>query len=153
VAPISHTLDTTGLIARNVEDCALIDKIVTGEQSSELSIAGVKGVRLAYAPRQFLDLVEPDVDARFSEVVKRLRNAGAEVVELDLGDDFNPLSQTATWCVFLHETIGAVSEFLCLCRTWSEGDLATDHALRCALDRSASELLDRGPRGEQPGAG
>lgn len=114
VAPISHTLDTTGVIARNVEDCALIDQVVTGERSSGLSAAaaGVKDVRLAYAPRQFLDLVEPDVDARFREVVERLRGAGAEVVEVDLGDDFGALSQTATWSVFFHETMGAVSEFL-----------------------------------------
>lgn len=114
VAPISHTLDTTGVIARNVEDCALIDQIVTGEQSSELSAAAavLKGVRLAYAPRQFLDLVEPDVDARFREAVKRLRDVGAEIVEVDLGDDFSTLSQTATWSIFFHETMGAVSEFL-----------------------------------------
>src|SRR6201985_3256502 len=35
VAPISHTLDTTGVFARSVEDCALIDQVVTGEQVAE----------------------------------------------------------------------------------------------------------------------
>jgi hypothetical protein len=33
VAPISHTLDTAGVLARSVEDCALIDAIVTGAKS------------------------------------------------------------------------------------------------------------------------
>jgi indoleacetamide hydrolase len=114
VAPVSHTLDTTGVIARSVEDCALVDQIVTGEPGSELSAnaGGLKDVRLVYAPRQFLDLVEPDVGARFRDVVKQLRDAGAEVAEVDLGDDFGTLSQTATWSIFFHETMGAVSEFL-----------------------------------------
>ena len=114
VAPISHTLDTTGVFARSVEDCALVDQVVTGEQAAEPPGRGygVKGARLAYAPRQFLDLVDPEVEARFREVVRRLREAGAEVVEVDLGDDFGALTQTATWSIFFHETLGAISEFL-----------------------------------------
>jgi Asp-tRNA(Asn)/Glu-tRNA(Gln) amidotransferase A subunit family amidase len=114
VAPISHTLDTTGVIARSVEDCALIDEVVTGVRSVSLiaAVAGLRGVRLAYAPRQFLDLIEADVETRFREAVMLLRNAGADVVEVDLGDDFGALSQTAAWSIFFHETMGAVSAFL-----------------------------------------
>jgi indoleacetamide hydrolase len=114
VAPISHTLDTTGAFARSVEDCILVDQVVTGEQAAELSDGGydLKGARLAFAPRQFLDLVDPEVETRFREVVRRLQDAGAEVVEVDLGDDFNALIQTATWGIFAHETMGAISEFL-----------------------------------------
>jgi Asp-tRNA(Asn)/Glu-tRNA(Gln) amidotransferase A subunit family amidase len=114
VAPISHTLDTTGVFARSVEDCALVDQVVTGEQVAEPPGRGysVKGTRLAFAPRQFLDLVDSEVEARFREVVRRLRDAGAEVVEVDLGDDFNALIQTSTWGIFAHETMGAISEFL-----------------------------------------
>jgi len=114
VAPISHTLDTTGAFARSVEDCILVDQVVTGEQAAEFSSGGygLKGARLAFAPRQFLDLVDPEVEAHFREVVRRLRAAGAEVVEVDLGEDFNALIQTATWGIFAHETMGAISEFL-----------------------------------------
>ncbi|MGM4998233.1 amidase family protein [Tardiphaga sp. 538_B7_N1_4] len=114
VAPISHTLDTTGTFARSVEDCILVDQVVTGEQTSEFSNIGhsLKGARLAFAPRQFLDLVDPEVEAHFREVVRQLRAAGAEVVEVDLGEDFNALIQTATWGIFAHETMGAISEFL-----------------------------------------
>lgn len=114
VAPISHTLDTTGAFARSVEDCILVDEVVTGEQSAEFSHGGngLKGARLAFAPRQFLDLVDPEVETHFREVIRRLRAAGAEVVEVDLGEDFNALIQTATWGIFAHETMGAISEFL-----------------------------------------
>jgi mandelamide amidase len=114
VAPISHTLDTTGVFARSVEDCDLMDQVVTGEMGAQPSGRGydVKGVRLAYAPRQFLDLVDPEVEERFRDVVRSLRDAGAEIVEIDLGDDFGALTQTATWSIFFHETMGAVSGFL-----------------------------------------
>jgi mandelamide amidase len=114
VAPISHTLDTTGVFARSVEDCILVDQVVTGEQAAEPSEGGhgLKGVRLAFAPRQFLDVVDSEVETRFRAVVRRLQDAGAEIVEVDLGDDFNSLIQTATWGIFAHETMGAVSEFL-----------------------------------------
>jgi mandelamide amidase len=91
-----------------------LDQVVTDEQTAELSDGGydLKGARLAFAPRQFLDLVDSEVEAHFREVVRRLRDAGAEVVEVDLGDDFNALVQTATWGIFAHETMGAISEFL-----------------------------------------
>jgi len=114
VAPISHTLDTTGVLARSVEDCALLDQVVTGDISAEQfgDAHYLKGVRLAYAPRQFLDLIDAEVDTRFREVVRQLKDAGAEVVEVDLGDDFGSLSQTATWGIFFHETMGAITEFL-----------------------------------------
>jgi mandelamide amidase len=113
VAPISHTLDTTGAFARSVEDCALLDHVVTGEQAAESSHGhDLKGVRLAFAPRQFLELVDSEVETRFLEIVQRLQDAGAEIVEVDLGNDFNVLVQTATWGIFAHETMGAVSEFL-----------------------------------------
>ncbi|SDF00170.1 indole-3-acetamide amidohydrolase [Bradyrhizobium brasilense] len=114
VAPISHTLDTTGVFARRVEDCALVDQVVTGQQATEFSDGGrgLKGIRLAVAPRQFLDLVDSEVEARFREEVRRLRDVGAEVVEVDLGDDFNALIQTATWGIFAYETMGAISKFL-----------------------------------------
>ncbi|MGY4230633.1 Asp-tRNA(Asn)/Glu-tRNA(Gln) amidotransferase A subunit family amidase [Bradyrhizobium sp. USDA 4503] len=113
VAPISHTLDTTGAFARSVEDCVLLDQVVTGEQTAEISDGhDLKGVRLAFAPRQFLDLVDSEVEARFREVVRRLRDAGAEIVEVDFGADFNAVVQTATWGIFAHETMGAISDFL-----------------------------------------
>ena len=114
VAPISHTLDTTGAFARSVEDCILVDEVVTSEQAAEPFDRGydLKGARLAFAPRQFLDLVDSEVEAGFREVVRRLQDAGAEVVEVDLGDDFNALIQTATWGIFGHETMDSISEFL-----------------------------------------
>jgi indoleacetamide hydrolase len=114
VAPISHTLDTTGAFARSVEDVALLDRVMTGDRDEESmkSGLGLRGTRLAYAPRQFLDLVDPEVEARFYESLRQLRDAGADVIEVDLGDDYVALVHSATWGIFFHETMGAVSEFV-----------------------------------------
>jgi Asp-tRNA(Asn)/Glu-tRNA(Gln) amidotransferase A subunit family amidase len=113
VAPISHTLDTTGLLARDVEDCALIDRIVTKETGPPPSDrSDLTGARFAYAPRQYLELVDPETEAQFREALRRLRDAGAEVAEIDLGDDFSALADRTTWNIFFRETRDAVSKFL-----------------------------------------
>ncbi|ACP22029.1 Indoleacetamide hydrolase (plasmid) [Sinorhizobium fredii NGR234] len=113
VAPISHTLDTTGVLARNVEDCALIDQIVTkAEATGRSDRSDLKGVRLAYAPRQYLDLVDPEIEVHFNETVRRLRETGAEIVAIDLGEDFSSITERATWNIFFHETMEAISGFL-----------------------------------------
>jgi indoleacetamide hydrolase len=54
VAPISDTLDTTGLLARSVEDCELVDAILTESPVQSSNATGnLKGVKFAYAPRRF----------------------------------------------------------------------------------------------------
>lgn len=114
VAPISHTLDTTGLLAREVDDCILLDSVVAG--GAPFPEAGdpgdLRGVRIAYAPRQYLDGVAEEVEARFRETIRKLESAGADLVEVDLGEDFLPLAARATWTLFARETRPAIIEFL-----------------------------------------
>jgi Asp-tRNA(Asn)/Glu-tRNA(Gln) amidotransferase A subunit family amidase len=114
IAPISHTFDTPGPIARSVEDCALLDAIVTSSWLPSVSkLAGsLKGVRFGLAPRQFLDLIDTDVERTFFETIDKLKAAGVEFVELDLGKDFATLAEQANWPVFFHETMPHVTEFL-----------------------------------------
>jgi mandelamide amidase len=113
VAPISHTLDTTGILARSVEDCALIDQVVTkGETAPPADRSDLKGARFAYAPRQYMESIDPETEAHFKNALLRLRDTGADVVEIDLGEDFSPLADRLTWNLFFRETMEAVSGFL-----------------------------------------
>jgi mandelamide amidase len=113
VAPISDTLDTTGLLARSVEDCELMDAILTKSPIRSPNPAGdLKGVRLAYAPRQHLAGVDGEVERIFRETLARLEDAGAKLVEVDLGEDFLALTDRTTWPIFFHETMPAIREFL-----------------------------------------
>ncbi|MFD9738218.1 amidase family protein [Umezawaea sp. NPDC059074] len=110
VAPVSHLLDTPGLLARGVEDCELIDRIVTNDTG--VAPSGRSRLRFAYSPEHHLGLVDPEIAARFTDTLARLRDDGAEVVGVDLGDDFSVLAQRLTWNIFFRETRHAVSEFL-----------------------------------------
>ncbi|MFE0455159.1 amidase family protein [Streptomyces sp. NPDC058914] len=113
VAPISHTLDTTGVLARSVEDCALIDQVVTKDAAAPRSDrSGLQGARFAYAPRQYMELINPETEAHFENALLRLQDAGAEVVEVDLGEDFSPLADRLTWNLFFREAMESVTEFL-----------------------------------------
>ena len=114
VAPISHVLDTTGVFARTVEDCELIDQIVTKAPPALMGPepGSLKGVRFAYAPKQYLDLVDAEVEARFRDIIRRLHDAGAEIVEIDLGEGFSALADTTTWNIFFHDTMHAIADFL-----------------------------------------
>ena len=113
VAPISHTLDTIGLLARNVEDCNLVDAVLTKDAVHRSNDAtDLRGVKFAYAPRQHLVDVDGQADRLFREALRELKHAGAELVEIDLGGDFHALSARTTWPIFFHETLPAVRDFL-----------------------------------------
>ncbi|MEX3629001.1 MAG: amidase family protein [Burkholderia sp.] len=113
VVPVSHTLDTTGVLGRSVADCRLIDSVVTAADTEHRGGSlRLPGLRFAVAPRQYLDLVAPEVQGRFDEIVRRLRAAGAEIIEVDLGDDFTSIARVATWNIFFHDTLGSIARFL-----------------------------------------
>ncbi|MFZ6648858.1 amidase family protein [Undibacterium sp. TJN25] len=113
IAPISGTLDTAGILARSVEDCILVDSIVSRSPSSNvIARAGLKGTRIAYAPRQYLDVVDSDIEKLFLENLLKLKDAGAEIIELDLGDDFASLTARATWTIMAREARPAIMEFI-----------------------------------------
>jgi Asp-tRNA(Asn)/Glu-tRNA(Gln) amidotransferase A subunit family amidase len=52
------------------------------------------------------------VEATFRETLRKLADAGADVVEVDLGPDFTALAERSTWPIFFHETMPAVREFV-----------------------------------------
>jgi mandelamide amidase len=113
VAPISHVLDAIGLLARSVEDCELVDAVLTGGLVSSSDQRGdLKDVRFAYAPRQHLVDVDEDVERGFREALCKVKDAGAELVEVDLGGDFVALANRITWPIFFHDTMSAIREFL-----------------------------------------
>lgn len=113
VAPISHTLDTTGILTRSVEDAALIDRIVTRNTSAPGSHrSDLRGVRFAHAPRQYMKVVDPETAGHFTAALERLRDAGAEIVEIDLGESFMETANQLAWNFFFREMREAVGHFV-----------------------------------------
>ena len=72
----------------------------------------LKDVRFAYAPRQHLVGVDEQAHGIFRETLRKLKDAGAELVEVDLGGDFLALANGVTWPIFFHDTMPAIREFL-----------------------------------------
>lgn len=95
VLPLSHTLDTPGPLARNVEDAALLYTALTGADPQDRSTLGlpkahpqealkrgIRGVRLAVMPEEEREGVDTELLARFDEALVCLKELGAEVVVL-----------------------------------------------------------------------
>lgn len=81
--PLSTTLDTLCAMTRSVDDCILLDRILSGEALAipELPLVGL---RLAVPQTLVLDQLEAQVAASFSAALSRLSAAGARIMDLPL---------------------------------------------------------------------
>jgi len=99
--PLSSTLDTICAMTRSVDDCILMDQVLSGETLTipQLPLAGL---RLALPQTLMLDGMEAPVAAAFSAALTRLSAAGARIVELPLellaeGPRINRFSPAEAW--------------------------------------------------------
>jgi aspartyl-tRNA(Asn)/glutamyl-tRNA(Gln) amidotransferase subunit A len=85
VVPLSLTLDSAGPIAHTVEDCALLDQVLSASVA-ELPTLTLRGMRLAVPQTVVLDDLSPRVAAAFSAACTKLSAAGAAIIELPLSE-------------------------------------------------------------------
>jgi amidase len=88
VKPMSPSLDTVGLFARDIEDlllsCAVLDPASSDLESPAQASDG-EPPRIAFAPTSLWSEIEPEAAAAIDEAVARIRGvAGIELTELDL---------------------------------------------------------------------
>jgi aspartyl-tRNA(Asn)/glutamyl-tRNA(Gln) amidotransferase subunit A len=106
VIPLSPTLDTVGVLGRSVGCCAMLDALLRDEEP-QAPRPLARPPRLA-VPRNYLFAdVETGVGATFERAASRLRDEGAEVVdievpELDTVPDMNagggfPAAESYAW--------------------------------------------------------
>jgi len=98
VVPLAWSLDHVGMMARTVEDVALLYRHLTGydprdpgslgEEDPPMAGGGGDAPRLALVV-DFLERSEGEVRAHAVEVAKGLRSAGAMVAEVSLPEDFD----------------------------------------------------------------
>lgn len=84
VVPLSSSLDTVGVLARSVSCCAILDAILAGDENAEPPEQLGRSPRLAIVRNYLFDDVDDAVTADFARAEKRLRAAGAELVDLEL---------------------------------------------------------------------
>jgi len=97
VVPVSWTFDAVGPIARSVEDCALLLETIAGHDPADPSTVrlpvpryaealagGVRGLRIGLVRALFRGAVDARVADAVTAAVGVLREAGAEVVEVEV---------------------------------------------------------------------
>jgi len=85
VVPITPLFDQVGPHARNVADLALFDHVVTGEVVSGTP-AKLSDIRLGVSRKFYFDRLDSEVERITETALETLRDAGAELVEVDVPD-------------------------------------------------------------------
>jgi aspartyl-tRNA(Asn)/glutamyl-tRNA(Gln) amidotransferase subunit A len=77
--PLSHTLDTLGVLCLSVLDAILVDAAARGLAAPDLRRSGIRDLRLIVPTNVVLEQCEPAVIANFEAALTRLKNAGAHI--------------------------------------------------------------------------
>lgn len=83
MVPPAGVLDTWGPMARTVSDVAFLDSVVSGERVPQIDIGRAR-IGIPRADYWDSEVVEPGVAQVMRSAFARLRDAGAELVEVDL---------------------------------------------------------------------
>ena len=82
--PLSTSLDSIGPLAATVACCAVLDAVLAGEPSFELTPFPPEGLRLAVPQMLVLDAIEPEVARAFDRALAAIRQAGARTADIAL---------------------------------------------------------------------
>lgn len=85
VLPITPLFDQVGPHARNVADLMLFDQVITGEAIADAP-AKLAGIRLGVAREFYFDRLDTEVERVTETALDELRDAGVELVEVDVPD-------------------------------------------------------------------
>jgi Asp-tRNA(Asn)/Glu-tRNA(Gln) amidotransferase A subunit family amidase len=90
----AESLDTIGLIARSLDDIALITSVLLGgKPGATVPLGAAPKIGLCRTP--LWDLAEPETKQAIEDAVGRLARAGAQLREVTLPDDFAGLKAAA----------------------------------------------------------
>lgn len=109
VLPISHTRDTIGVMAANVQDIALLDGFLNNEEAAE--IIDLKGVRIGIPKEYFWSPLDTEVENISSMALAKLKAAGAEIVEANL-NGIGDLNNKISFPIALYEGYQDITAFL-----------------------------------------
>jgi mandelamide amidase len=84
ITPISHTRDTAGPMAVDVQSVALLDSVISGDKMVT-EPARKEGLRLGVS-KTFLKNIEPEIEALWKKAITAFQNAGIVIVEIDASE-------------------------------------------------------------------
>ena len=109
IVPISHTRDTAGPMARSVEDCVLLDGVVTG--AAALEVVSLKGLKLGVPREYFWDFLDTELARLLESALGRLKDAGVVLVEVTI-PNIAALDGAASFPIVLHEAATDLAAYL-----------------------------------------
>ena len=110
VIPISHTRDTIGLVTRSVEDVALLDGVITGDELNPSPIQ-LQGLRIGVPRNYFFDNLDPEVEGVTAKALYRLAEYGIVLVEVDI-PDFGATNAAASTPIAFYESPRDLNKYL-----------------------------------------
>ena len=123
VVPVSWSLDHVGILVRTVEDAALMLQVMSGEDENDPGSASEpvpdflkqmsehnRAPRIGIVSDYYAEKSTPEVWANTQDAVRQLKDAGAEVAELNLPDSFKT-AHSAHWIVRIAECAAFHEQF------------------------------------------
>lgn len=91
IVPISHSRDTVGVLARDVADAVLLDRVIS-RQRQRLTPVSISGLRIGIPRGYFFDTLDGEVRSLVERALERLSGLGAVLIEADIAgiEDCNP---------------------------------------------------------------
>ena len=86
IFPLCRSFDTVGLIAKTVEDAALLFSVITGNKPVDLKSKPFEGGRLAILKGPVLNDLQQKPTLTFEESVKALSKFGFEIEEIEVDE-------------------------------------------------------------------
>jgi Asp-tRNA(Asn)/Glu-tRNA(Gln) amidotransferase A subunit family amidase len=111
VAPISPLFDQVGPHARFVRDIALFDSVVTGD-FNPIHLTPLKGLKLGVVRGYWFAGLDPEVERIAGEALRKLQDAGVELVEAAEVPDLAALIRLTASPVQLHDVFRTFPKYL-----------------------------------------
>ncbi|HEX2688945.1 MAG TPA: indoleacetamide hydrolase [Kofleriaceae bacterium] len=109
IAPISHTRDTPGPMARTVADLALLDAVIAG--GAPATPIDLHGIRLGIPRDYFFANLDAGTQAVTATALEKLRAAGAVLVEIEM-PEIKHLNAEMSFPVALYEAYDDLKVYL-----------------------------------------
>jgi indoleacetamide hydrolase len=104
-----NKFDQVGPLARSVADLLLFDSVLSGERG-QVAATPLMGVRIGISPEYWSGL-DPEVERVGNEALRKLSDAGANLVKAELPEAAKPAMGIAL-TIISYDTLPGISEFL-----------------------------------------
>ena len=108
---LSWTRDTAGILARTVDDIALLDRVCSKDNVAPPEFVDLQGLRLGIPRTGFYDDLDTETAKVISNALKTLTDAGATLIEADIDNIFE-LEMASSFPAILFESVRELSVYL-----------------------------------------